>query len=153
MAKIKEISIGRSRKYAWDFGNAVGYNINITIEGDESDIIEMKEMAYKELTIMAIKEEERCRNEAGADAELERIKQTQKEPEEKPLPKLPKGTPKIDTGKVYNYKFKNGNDKTCTRCNALVSFDDYNKETHPWPTHVNKEGHIIGDGSCPEYGG
>ncbi len=78
MAKIKEISIGRSRKYAWKFGNSVGYNINITIEGDESDIMEMKEMAYKELTALAIKEEERCRDEAGANAELERIKQTEK---------------------------------------------------------------------------
>ena len=77
MAKIKEISIGRSRKYAWKFGNSVGYNINITIEGDESDIMEMKSIAYNELTIMTVKEEDRCRDEAGANAEIERIKQTE----------------------------------------------------------------------------
>ena len=73
--------------------------------------------------------------------------------EEKPLPKLPKGTPKIDTSKVYSYKYKNGSNKTCTRCDGLVSFDDFNKETHPWPTHVSDKGQIIGDGSCPEFGG
>ncbi len=78
MAKIKEINIGRSRKYAWMYGNSVGYNINITIEGDESDIMEMKSIAYNELTIMAVKEGDRCRDEAGANAEIERIKQTEK---------------------------------------------------------------------------
>lgn len=70
------------------------------------------------------------------------------EPKKK-LPKIPKSTKKIELGKVYNYK--DGKNKRCNTCDGLISFDDYNEETHPWPTHVDKKGHIIGNGSCPEY--
>jgi len=77
MAKVKEITIHRGRQYAWDYGNNIGYNIGIVIEGDESDIMEMKEMAYKELNTLEIKEQERCRNEKGAEVEMRRIKETE----------------------------------------------------------------------------
>ncbi len=155
MAKIKELSIGRSRKYAWMYGNSVGYNINITIEGDESDIMEMKSIAYNELTIMAVKEEERCRDEAGANAELERIKQTEKTPsgspveqleDNKPLPKLARDTPKIDTSVVYKIS-----GKACNVCGGKISWDL--RPDRPTPLHVNKEGKQIGNGDCPEFGG
>ncbi|KKK91884.1 hypothetical protein LCGC14_2708480 [marine sediment metagenome] len=75
--KIKELVIHRNRKYAWKYGNSVGYNIGLTVEDDESNLMEMKELIHKELTTLAITEEERCRDEAGASAELERIKQTE----------------------------------------------------------------------------
>ena len=150
MAKIKEMFINRGRKYAWDYGNDVGYQIGILISGDESDIMEMKEMAYKELTALAIKEEERCRNEAGADAELERIKQTEKKEVKiigfKPVPKLPKGTPKIDTSKVYNIS-----GKACNICGGKISWDQ--RPERSTPLHVNKDGKQIGNGDCPEFGG
>jgi hypothetical protein len=58
-----------------------------------------------------------------------------------------------DVNKVYNFKYKDGKNKICQKCNSLISFDDYNKETHPWPTHVNEQGHMIGDGSCPAFKG
>ncbi len=152
--KIKELAIFRIRKYAWEYGNTVGYNIGITIEGNESDTMEMKEMAYKELTTLAITEGERCRDEAGASAELERIKNTEGENEnlsyptekKKPLPKLPRNTLKIDTSRVY----KISNTK-CNVCSGLISWDL--RPDRPTPLHVNKEGKQIGTGDCPEFGG
>lgn len=71
------------------------------------------------------------------------------DPRQKPVKK--KTTKKIESGKVYNYKYKDGNEKHCKKCDGLISFDDYDKETHPYPTHVNNKGLIIGDGSCPLY--
>ncbi len=147
MAKIKEMFINRGRKYAWEYGNDVGYQIGILISGDESDIMEMKEMAYKELTTLAIKEEERCRDEAGANAELERIKQTEKtDTLEKPLPKLVKGTPKIDTSKVYKIS-----GTACNICGGKISWDL--RPERLTPLHVNKDGKQIGNGDCPDYNG
>ena len=155
MAKIKEMFINRGRKYAWDYGNDVGYQIGILISGDESDIMDMKEMAYKELTALAITEEERCRNEAGAEAELERIKQTEDfTPLEevktieikKTLPKLARDTPKIDTSIVHKIS-----SKACNMCGGKISWDL--RPGRPLPLHVNKEGKQIGTGDCPEFGG
>lgn len=71
----------------------------------------------------------------------------------KKVKKLPKGTKKIDTSKVYSYKYADGNKRRCNKCQELLSFDDYDKETHPYGTHVDKEGHIIGDGDCSEFDG
>ena len=39
--------------------------------------------------------------------------------------------------------------KSCYRCNGLISWDK--KIEGKFPTHVDKEGHIIGDGSCPKF--
>lgn len=75
--KVKELSLHRSRKYAWDYGNNIGYNIGIIISGDESDILEIKEMAYKELNTLEAKEQDRCRDEKGAEEEMRRIKETE----------------------------------------------------------------------------
>jgi len=152
--KIKELVIHRNRKYAWQYGNSVGYNIGLTVEDDESNLMEMKELLHKELTTLAITEEERCRDEAGASAELERIKNTEGENEnlsyptekKKPLPKLPRNTPKIDTSRVY----KISNTK-CNVCSGLISWDL--RPDRPTPLHVNKEGKQIGTGDCPEFGG
>lgn len=149
--KVKELIINRVRKYAWDYGNDVGYHIGITIGGDESDIIEMKEMAYKELTIMAITEEERCRDEAGADAELERIKETEDNaslPEETKIvgvEKQPINTKKV----VANGKYKVAS-KRCNKCQGFISWDGWTQGT--LPIHVNVDGIIVGNGDCPKGG-
>lgn len=73
--------------------------------------------------------------------------------EEIVLPKLPKSTKKLDAeqlGKVYNFMGKNG-PYICDKCKGLISWDLRPERT--WPLHVDKEGHILGNGDCPEWGG
>ncbi len=62
--KVKEITIGRGRKWAWDFGNSVGFNVSITIEGTtvKDTIEDMIKRAISELIPMQEKEQERCRD-------------------------------------------------------------------------------------------
>ncbi len=129
MAKIKEMFINRGRKYAWDYGNDVGYQIGVLISGDESDIMEMKEMAYKELTIMAETEKERCRDEAGANAELERIKQTEKTPSGSPVEKLEVAETK-SAGSKYHVDSKFYAVLSEFEIKCLATFQKY--ETNGW---------------------
>ena len=58
----------------------------------------------------------------------------------KPVGDTPSSTPKV-------YKIADG---SCNRCNGLISWDDYDKETHPYPTHIDSSGNELPDG-CPEY--
>ena len=58
--------------------------------------------------------------------------------------KLPKGTPKIESGKVY--KIAN---KPCNTCGGLISWDL--RPERVFPLHVNEDGTIKGTGDCPEY--
>ena len=62
--KVKEITIGRGRKWAWNFGNSVGFNVSITIEGTtvKDTIEDMIKRALSELIPMQEKEQERCRD-------------------------------------------------------------------------------------------
>lgn len=62
--KIKEVTIGRNRKWAWDYGNGVGYNVSITIEGTTAkDTVEdMIKTAILELVPIESSEQTRCRN-------------------------------------------------------------------------------------------
>ena len=39
-------------------------------------------------------------------------------------------------------------DKGCNRCNGKITWDLYDKETHPYPDHIDEDGSII---DCPEY--
>lgn len=67
--------------------------------------------------------------------------------------KLPKSTKKLDAGaagKVYNFMGKGG-PYTCKKCGGLISWD-LRPERIP-PLHVDKDGHMIGNGDCPEFGG
>lgn len=59
--------------------------------------------------------------------------------------------PKIEMGKVYNYKGKDGTPYTCNKCGGLISWDE--RPTRLYPMHVDEEGHIVGDGDCPMFGG
>ena len=61
--------------------------------------------------------------------------------------KLPKGTKKIEMGKEYKIA-----GKPCRECGGFISWDDYT-DTNTLPVHINKEGKIVGDGMCPNYGG
>lgn len=148
MAKIKELTIHRSKKYAWDYGNGVGYNIGMTIEGDESDILDMKRMAYEELNILEAKEQERCRDVAEGEKALREIKEIESTPvvekKEKPLPKLPRDTPKIDTSKVYKIS-----GKECENCGGKISWE-LRPKRH-LPLHVDAKGHQLGTGDCPGW--
>ena len=87
------------------------------------------------------------------EVENEELVVTQEVEIKKKVRKLPKGTKKIDTAKVYNYKYADGSKRRCNKCQELLSFDEYNKETHPYGTHVDKDGHIIGDGECTLWEG
>ena len=40
--------------------------------------------------------------------------------------------------------------KGCNKCNGKITWDNYDKETHPYPDHINEDGELILDG-CPEY--
>ncbi len=62
--KVKEIMIGRSRKWAWDFGNSVGFNLSVTIEGTtaKDTVPDIIKTGLIEIGAMEIKETERCRN-------------------------------------------------------------------------------------------
>ena len=60
-------------------------------------------------------------------------------------------TPKIEMGKVYNYMKKDGTPLTCDKCGGLISWDD--RPQRVYPMHVDKEGHILGTGDCPKFGG
>ena len=62
--KVKEITIGRSRKWAWDFGNSVGFNVSITIEGTTAkDTLEdMSTAGIVAILPLQEKEQERCRD-------------------------------------------------------------------------------------------
>lgn len=68
-----------------------------------------------------------------------------KEPVKKP------DAPKIEMGKVYDYMKKDGTPLTCDRCGGLISWDD--RPQRVYPMHVDEEGHIVGDGDCPNFGG
>ena len=39
-------------------------------------------------------------------------------------------------------------DKGCNRCGGKITWDNYDKETQPYPDHVNEDGKLI---DCPEY--
>lgn len=39
----------------------------------------------------------------------------------------------------------------CNKCNGLISWDDFDKQTHPFSTHVDGKGKIIDDGDCPVW--
>lgn len=60
--KVKEISIGRGRKYTWDY-QSVDYHIGITVEGTTAkDTVEdMLKKAIEELTPIEASEQDRCR--------------------------------------------------------------------------------------------
>ena len=67
------------------------------------------------------------------------------------LPVKKPDAPKIEMGKVYNYKGKDGTPYTCNKCGGLISWDD--RPTRLYPMHVDEEGHIVGDGDCSKWGG
>ena len=87
------------------------------------------------------------------EVENEGLVVTQEVEIKKKVKKLPKGTKKIDTSKVYNYRYTDGRERRCNKCQELLSFDDFNRETHPYGTHVDKDGHIVGDGECTLWEG
>jgi hypothetical protein len=56
----------------------------------------------------------------------------------------------VDMDDRYNYLNKTGQPYTCNTCHGLISWDKYPDVKHP--IHVNEQGKIIGDGSCPDFG-
>lgn len=62
--KVKEISISRGRKWAWNYGNAVGYNVSITIEGTtvKDTVEDMVKTAILEIVPMESAEQSRCKD-------------------------------------------------------------------------------------------
>lgn len=59
--------------------------------------------------------------------------------------------PKIEMGKVYNYRKKDGTEQTCNKCGGLISWDD--RPQRLYPMHVDDKGQIVGDGDCPMFPG
>ena len=39
-------------------------------------------------------------------------------------------------------------DKGCNKCGGKITWDNYNKETQPYPDHVDEDGNLC---DCPEY--
>ena len=61
--------------------------------------------------------------------------------------KSPQPTKKT-SGSKKKYSIAN---KPCNKCNGLISWDEYSKENPTLPIHVDENGLIIEDGTCPEY--
>ena len=102
-------------------------SINIKIEALQSQMVMFQEALQPDLEYTT------------------RVEEEVKKPKVK---KLPKSTKKIDTGEVYNFM---GKEKpyTCNKCGGLISWD-LRPERIP-PLHVDKNGHMIGVGDCPEW--
>ena len=62
--------------------------------------------------------------------------------------KKPNAIKKTSSGSKKKYSIAN---KPCNKCNGLISWDGYSKENPTLPIHVDENGFIIEDGSCPEY--
>ncbi len=62
--------------------------------------------------------------------------------------KLPRSTKKLEAGAVYNFMGKNA-PYTCKECKGLISWDMRPERTYP--LHVDKDGHVLGTGDCPEW--
>ena len=62
--------------------------------------------------------------------------------------KLPRSTKKLEAGAVYNFMGKNA-PYTCKECKGLISWDLRPERTYP--LHVDKDGHVLGTGDCPEW--
>jgi len=62
--KVKEITINRGRKFAWKYGNGVGYGIGTTVEGTTAkDTLEdMRKVAIKTLNELETGEQTRCKD-------------------------------------------------------------------------------------------
>jgi hypothetical protein len=69
--------------------------------------------------------------------------ENQETPKQKILKKV-KGAKKIDQKRVYKAA-----GTLCKKCGGIISWDDF--PDNKYPVHIDEEGHIIGDGSCPEY--
>ena len=59
----------------------------------------------------------------------------------KPVGNQPRSMPK--TG------YKKAKDP-CKRCGGTITWDNYDKEKHPYPDHLDENGDIIPEG-CPAY--
>ena len=60
----------------------------------------------------------------------------------------PQPTP-MDATDRYHYLNQHGEPYTCNKCSGLISWDKYPDVKRP--IHVDKDGKIIGDGSCPNF--
>ena len=50
----------------------------------------------------------------------------------------------------YNFLNQHGKPYICKQCGGIISWDKYPDVKHP--IHVNDQGKIQGDGSCPNFG-
>ena len=58
----------------------------------------------------------------------------------KPVGDKPSSTPKQGGYKIA--------DKGCNKCGGKITWDNYDKETQPYPDHVDEDGNIM---DCPKY--
>ena len=58
----------------------------------------------------------------------------------KPVGDTPSSTPKKEGYKIA--------DKGCNKCGGKITWDNYDKETQPYPDHVDEDGNLM---NCPEY--
>jgi hypothetical protein len=153
VVKIKEISIGRGRKYTQNY-QSVDYHVGITIEGTtvKDTVEDMIQRAISELSSMETWEQDRCRNVIDVISleENREYKETVDNASEKPITrepavrKQPKSTKKI----VANGKYKVAG-SPCNRCNGYITWDGWVKGSPP--IHVDIEGNIQGNGDCPDF--
>lgn len=55
---------------------------------------------------------------------------------------------KSTSGSKKKYSIAN---KPCNTCSGLISWDGFDKDNPTPPIHVDKNGLIIDEGSCPDY--
>lgn len=61
--------------------------------------------------------------------------------------KKPNSIKKTTSGrKIYSIA-----SKPCNKCNGTISWDGFDKDNPTPPIHIDQNGFIIDDGSCPEF--
>ena len=176
--KVKEITISRSRKFAWNYGNGVGYNVSITVEGTTAkDTIEdMRKEAITALMPLETEEQTRCKDvmdiaevQAGMEfkQELEdTMEQTAKEPKVVNARQIRRSSPGFKTEKEAQFK-----KEKIEVSDDIVEFDgrEYKKFTpckykcgmwSAWPSdykqgdrklHMNPMTKEVIGTECPKY--
>lgn len=175
--KVKEISIGRGRKYTQNY-QSVDYHIGVTVEGTTAkDTIEdMRKAGIEALNKLEIEEQSRCRDVIDIINHEETREFTDKvekssgknnviknalepveslSPDSKALPELKSVDPLKKQPKTTKKIPANGQYKVagspCNRCNGYITWDGWVKGNPP--VHVDVEGKILGNGDCPNFEG
>ena len=163
--KVKEITIGRGRKWAWDFGNSVGYNISVTIEGTtaKDTVEEMRRVGMNELLVLQDNEQERCRDvydiaelQNGMEYKESLEKAQQSTSSGHPVEKLEtKPDPKVSKAGKYTWYPLHGGGKVrkCNNegCDLFLKYSEEKSTYEHWKYDANTGVGVYAQDRCDYY--